>query len=117
MTGELADGWIACSFMPEHADVFLSEIRTGAEAVGRLIDIAKNGGTAEEMAEDLNDFMMGLSPVALSIAAGEGEDSVEPGESWDVVADILQQGVFNGIRAEQARSKWITPEVARFLGA
>ena len=35
MTGELADGWIASSFMPEHADVFFDPIRRGAERAGR----------------------------------------------------------------------------------
>ncbi len=35
MTGELADGWIASSFMPEHAAVFLDPIRRGAQRVGR----------------------------------------------------------------------------------
>jgi len=38
MTGELADGWIASSFMAEHADVFLDHIRRGAERAGRSFD-------------------------------------------------------------------------------
>ncbi len=38
MTGELADGWIASSFMAEHAAVFIDEIRAGAEAAGRSLD-------------------------------------------------------------------------------
>jgi len=35
LTGELADGWLGTSFLPEHADLFLSHIRAGAEAHGR----------------------------------------------------------------------------------
>jgi F420-dependent oxidoreductase-like protein len=35
MTGELADGWIGNSFLPETADVFLGPIREGALAAGR----------------------------------------------------------------------------------
>jgi F420-dependent oxidoreductase-like protein len=35
LTGELADGWIGTSFMPETADVFLDPIRDGAAAAGR----------------------------------------------------------------------------------
>lgn len=35
LTGELADGWIGNSFLPETADVFTGPIRDGAVAVGR----------------------------------------------------------------------------------
>ena len=35
LTGELADGWIGGSFIPEMANVFLKHIRAGAERAGR----------------------------------------------------------------------------------
>jgi F420-dependent oxidoreductase-like protein len=35
LTGELADGWIGNTFMPEHAGVFLDPLRTGAAKAGR----------------------------------------------------------------------------------
>jgi F420-dependent oxidoreductase-like protein len=35
LTGELADGWIGNSFLPESADVFFDHIRAGAAAAGR----------------------------------------------------------------------------------
>ena len=38
LTGELADGWLGTSFIPEHADVLLDPIRTGAARAGRSID-------------------------------------------------------------------------------
>ena len=38
LTGELADGWIGGSFIPETADVFLKRIRAGAERVGRSLE-------------------------------------------------------------------------------
>ena len=38
MTGELADGWVGTSFMPESAEVFLDELRTGAGKTGRSLD-------------------------------------------------------------------------------
>ena len=38
LTGELADGWIGNSFLPESADVFLDPIREGATAAGRTLD-------------------------------------------------------------------------------
>ncbi|MEX0682753.1 MAG: LLM class flavin-dependent oxidoreductase [Dehalococcoidia bacterium] len=38
MTGEIADGWLGTSFMPEHADVFFDAIRAGAKRAGRSPD-------------------------------------------------------------------------------
>ena len=37
LTGEIADGWIGTSFMPEHADVFFDHMRRGAEKAGRTL--------------------------------------------------------------------------------
>ena len=38
LTGELADGWLGTSFIPEHGDVLLDPIRKGAAKAGRSID-------------------------------------------------------------------------------
>jgi len=38
LTGELADGWVGGSFIPETAEVFLEHIRNGAERSGRTLD-------------------------------------------------------------------------------
>ncbi len=46
LTGELADGWLGTSFLPEHAAQFLDPIREGARKAGRdfsKIDIAVGG--------------------------------------------------------------------------
>ena len=37
MTGELADGWLGTSFMPDHARVFLDAMEAGARRVGRTL--------------------------------------------------------------------------------
>jgi F420-dependent oxidoreductase-like protein len=37
MTGEIADGWLGTSFMPEHARVFFDHIEAGAKRVGRSL--------------------------------------------------------------------------------
>jgi F420-dependent oxidoreductase-like protein len=37
LTGELADGWVGTSLIPEHADVLLDPIRVGAERAGRTL--------------------------------------------------------------------------------
>ncbi|MCP3933811.1 MAG: LLM class F420-dependent oxidoreductase [Actinomycetia bacterium] len=38
LTGELADGWLGTSFIPEHANVFLDSLATGAARAGRSLD-------------------------------------------------------------------------------
>jgi F420-dependent oxidoreductase-like protein len=37
MTGEIADGWLGTSFMPEHAHVFLDHLGAGAARAGRSL--------------------------------------------------------------------------------
>jgi len=37
LTGELADGWIGNTFMPEHAEVFLDRLRAGAASANRSL--------------------------------------------------------------------------------
>jgi F420-dependent oxidoreductase-like protein len=37
MTGEIADGWLGTSFVPEHARIFLDPITTGAARAGRSL--------------------------------------------------------------------------------
>jgi F420-dependent oxidoreductase-like protein len=45
MTGEIADGWLGTSFMPEHARVFFDHIETGARRAGRsLADLDLHAG-------------------------------------------------------------------------
>ena len=37
MTGEIADGWLGTSFMPEHARVFFDHLEVGARRAGRTL--------------------------------------------------------------------------------
>src|ERR1700760_2077682 len=54
LCGELADGWLGNTFMPETADVFLSGLRTGAEAAGRtLADLDLQVPVAVEFTDDV----------------------------------------------------------------
>ena len=63
MTGELADGWFASSFMPEHAAVFLDEIRAGAEAAGRSFeDIERQAGGVVQFGDDLDALIAPRKP-------------------------------------------------------
>jgi F420-dependent oxidoreductase-like protein len=55
LTGEIADGWIGTSFIPEAADeVFFSHIRAGAAKAGRtLADLDLQAGGAVTFTDDL----------------------------------------------------------------
>ncbi|MCH8160956.1 MAG: LLM class F420-dependent oxidoreductase [Chloroflexi bacterium] len=54
MTGELADGWLGTSFMPEHAEVFFKHISAGAERAGRSIaDLDLQAGGTVAFSDDL----------------------------------------------------------------
>lgn len=64
LTGELADGWVGTSFMPEHADVFFEHIRRGAEKAGRRfedIDIQAAGGVVA-FSDDLEKLIPPRKP-------------------------------------------------------
>jgi F420-dependent oxidoreductase-like protein len=56
LTGELADGWIGNTFMPEHADVFLDPLRAGATRAGRsLADLDLVIPVAVEITDDVDE--------------------------------------------------------------
>lgn len=56
LTGEQADGWIANSFLPESADIFLDPIREGAATAGRnLSDIDLTVAVSLEFTDDVDE--------------------------------------------------------------
>ena len=56
LTGELADGWIGNSFLPESAEVFLEPIRAGAQAAGReLADLDITVSASIEFTDDTEE--------------------------------------------------------------
>ena len=63
MTGELANGWLGTCFLPEHADVFLDDLRAGAEKAGRsLADIDIEAGGYFEVSDDVERLIAQLKP-------------------------------------------------------
>jgi F420-dependent oxidoreductase-like protein len=55
LTGEIADGWIGTSFIPEHAGVFFEHITRGAERAGRtLADVDLQAGGAVAFSDDVS---------------------------------------------------------------
>jgi F420-dependent oxidoreductase-like protein len=56
LTGELADGWIGNSFLPESAAVFFEPIRRGAEAAGRTLgDLDLTVSAGLEFTDDVEE--------------------------------------------------------------
>jgi F420-dependent oxidoreductase-like protein len=63
MTGEIADGWLGTSFMPEHADVFFDDVRLGAERAGRTLeDIDLQAGGVVAFGDDLDALIARRKP-------------------------------------------------------
>jgi F420-dependent oxidoreductase-like protein len=63
MTGELADGWLGTSFLPERADVFFDHIAKGAKAAGRsLADIDLQVGGVVAFADDVESLIPARKP-------------------------------------------------------
>ncbi len=65
VTGELADGWLGTSFMPEHADVFFDHIARGARRAGRsLADLDLQAGGGVAFSDDLDALIARRRPGA-----------------------------------------------------
>ena len=57
MTGEIADGWLGTSFMPEHADAFFDYIRRGADKAGRTFaDLDLQAGGVVAFSDDVDSL-------------------------------------------------------------
>jgi F420-dependent oxidoreductase-like protein len=56
LTGELADGWLGTSFVPETADIFFDEIKAGAASVARSLDgFDFNVAAAVDVTDDVDE--------------------------------------------------------------
>jgi F420-dependent oxidoreductase-like protein len=73
MTGELANGWLGTSFMPEHADVFLEPLRVGAAKAGRsLSEIDIQIGVGFEIGDDVEAMIEARKPAMAFTLGGMG---------------------------------------------
>ncbi|MFT5208450.1 MAG: F420-dependent oxidoreductase-like protein [Flavobacterium sp.] len=73
LTGELADGWLGTSFMPEHANIFLDPMRVGAEKAGRsLQDIDIQVGVSLEIGDDIESLIEARRPAMAFTLGGMG---------------------------------------------
>jgi len=73
LTGELADGWLGTSFIPEHGDVLLDPIRTGAAKAGRtLADIDIQTNAQLSVSEDVDGLIAKYRPGMAFTLGGMG---------------------------------------------
>ena len=73
LTGELADGWIGTSFVPEHADVFMVPLQRGLEKSGRsLSDLDIQVGGSLEISEDVERLIEARRPAMAFTLGGMG---------------------------------------------
>ncbi len=70
LTGEVADGWVGTSFMPEHAEIFFKNIEVGAARAGRsMAEMDLQAGGAVAFGDDLEKLIAPRKP-ALAFTLG-----------------------------------------------
>jgi F420-dependent oxidoreductase-like protein len=63
LTGEIADGWLGTSFMPEHAAIFFDPLAAGAARAGRkLDDLDRQAGGYVAFSDDLQRLIPPRKP-------------------------------------------------------
>ena len=73
LTGELADGWLGTSFIPEHAEVFLEPIKRGLQKSGRTLeDIDIQVGGSFEIGDDVERMIEARKPAMAFTLGGMG---------------------------------------------
>ena len=73
MTGEVADGWLGTSFIPEHADVFLNPLKKGLAKSGRsMSDIDIQIGGSFEIGDDVEKMVEARRPAMAFTLGGMG---------------------------------------------
>ena len=71
LTGELADGWLGTTFVPEESEIFFKHLRAGAERAGRsLADLELQVGAQVWFTDDVDEALQSLrTGVAFSLGA------------------------------------------------
>ena len=109
LTGEVADGWLGTSFVPEGADAFLAHLRTGAERAGRSlddIDVSQGGDVA--FSDDVERLVAERKPRLAFSLGGMGSattnfyNNAYSRQGWAEVADEVRRLWVDGRRDEAA---------------
>jgi F420-dependent oxidoreductase-like protein len=63
LTGEIADGWLGTSFMPDHARIFFDHLEVGARRAGRTLgDLDLQAGGAVAFGDDVERLIAARKP-------------------------------------------------------
>ncbi|MEL0064964.1 MAG: LLM class F420-dependent oxidoreductase [Gammaproteobacteria bacterium] len=101
MTGELADGWLGTSFIPEAADVFLDPIKHGLAKSGRtLADIDIQVGGSFEIGEDIERMIEARKPAMAFTLGGMGSAKT------NFYNDAFSRSGYADV-AEEVQSLWV----------
>jgi F420-dependent oxidoreductase-like protein len=109
LTGEVADGWLGTSFVPEGADAFLAHLRTGAARAGRSlddIDVSQGGDVA--FSDDVERLVAERKPRLAFSLGGMGSattnfyNNAYSRQGWAEVADEVRRLWVEGRRDEAA---------------
>jgi len=101
LTGEIADGWVGTSFMPEHADIFFDHIRRGAEKAGRSLDaLDLQAGGVVAFSDDVQSLIAPRKPgLAFTLGAMGSKDH-------NFYNEAFQRAGYENI-AQKAQATWI----------
>lgn len=110
MTGELADGWLGTSFIPEAADVFMEPIKKGLARSGRtMADLDIQVGGSFEIGDDVERMIEARKPAMAFTLGAMGSpktnfynDAFKRSGYEDVAVEVQNLWV-NGKRDEAAR--------------
>ena len=97
LTGEVSDGWLGTSFIPEAAEGVLSHIRAGADRVGRsLADLDLRVNATIEISDDVDALVAKCRPGVTFTLGAMGSANTNfynaafTGAGWGDVAKIVQ---------------------------
>lgn len=101
MTGELADGWLGTSFMPEHADVFFEPLKRGAEKANRSFDeIDIQVGVGFEVGDNVEQMIEARKPAMAFTLGGMGSAKT------NFYNDAFRRAGYEDA-AEEVQSLWV----------
>lgn len=109
LTGQVADGWLGTSFVPESAHIMLDPIRAGAESVGRsLDDIDIQISANPAVSDDVESLIARARPGMAFTLGGMGSaktnfyNAAYSRAGWADVAQRVQQLWVDGDKAAAA---------------
>lgn len=110
-TGEVANGWLGTSFMPEHANIFLDPMAKGAKAAGRsLKDIDIQIGVGFEVSDDVDALIKKRKPAVAFTLGGMGSAKT------NFYNDAFRRAGYEDV-AEEVQTLWVNGKKDQAINA